>query len=164
MVEAGSPNLSDYFPILRRMDLQGRRRRLRANFQKLYVYFDKMIDGRLRHASANATRSDFLDVLLQSLQRSEIDRATIKSLLTNGNDEIQGKEMVNVLLALSGARRTFPTTWDKEAKDESSSQAGQRQASKVGFRLFVGEKGELAEGGFPPDINESQDVVEFDYA
>ncbi|KAK1301211.1 Geraniol 8-hydroxylase [Acorus calamus] len=83
MVEAGSPNLSDYFPILRWMDLQGRRRRQRANFQKLHAFFDKMIDDRLRHASANATCRDFLDVLLQSLQRSEIDRVIIKSLLTD---------------------------------------------------------------------------------
>ncbi|KAK1301212.1 Geraniol 8-hydroxylase [Acorus calamus] len=86
MMEGGSPNVSDYFPVLRWMDLQGRRRRQRANFHKLHVIFDEMIDNRLRQGtplSANATSKDFLDVLLQSLQSSELDRMTIKALLTD---------------------------------------------------------------------------------
>ncbi|KAH0466213.1 hypothetical protein IEQ34_006316 [Dendrobium chrysotoxum] len=46
MEETGRPNLSDFFPSLAPMDIQGRRRRSTVYYNKLYELFDKM--GTLR--------------------------------------------------------------------------------------------------------------------
>ncbi|XP_077245708.1 geraniol 8-hydroxylase-like [Tasmannia lanceolata] len=82
MEEVGKPNFSDYFPVLRLMDLQGIRRNTTAHFKKLYVLFDGLIEERLlSRASSNSTRmNDFLNTLLDYKQNSD-DNFDIKALL-----------------------------------------------------------------------------------
>ncbi|KAI6702233.1 hypothetical protein NL676_011369 [Syzygium grande] len=48
MVEAGNPNLADYFPALKRIDPQGSRRRMTVYFMKIFELFDSLIEKRLR--------------------------------------------------------------------------------------------------------------------
>ncbi|XP_058089302.1 geraniol 8-hydroxylase-like [Magnolia sinica] len=81
--EAGKPNLSDYFPLLRSIDPQGIRRRSKDYFRKLHLLFDRKIDQRLplRSSPDYCKRNDFLDVLLDHSHAT--DRHDIKALLTD---------------------------------------------------------------------------------
>ncbi|KAK8495825.1 hypothetical protein V6N13_026304 [Hibiscus sabdariffa] len=65
MIEIGKPNLSDYFPLLRKIDPQGIRRRMTVHFEKLLNLFDKMFDERSEsRKSQDSTKSnDVLDTL-----------------------------------------------------------------------------------------------------
>jgi len=67
MKEAGKPNLADYFPVLKKIEPQGVRRRITVYFGKLIHLFDRMISQRLiqRKVSGSITsNSDMLDTLL----------------------------------------------------------------------------------------------------
>ncbi|KAJ8633660.1 hypothetical protein MRB53_026996 [Persea americana] len=85
--EAGKPNVSDYLPFLRWMDLQGVRRRSIGYFEKLHHLFDEMIDGRLRDRSSGgySRRGDFLDVLLDQNEEKgfQLKRHEVKALLAD---------------------------------------------------------------------------------
>ncbi|KAK2664719.1 hypothetical protein Ddye_003293 [Dipteronia dyeriana] len=80
MEEAGKPNLGDYFPILRKIDLQGIRRRMEIHFEKMLDLFDGMIEQHLkqRQFHVSAVTKDMLDTLLNISE--EIDRNQIKHL------------------------------------------------------------------------------------
>ncbi|XP_057978359.1 geraniol 8-hydroxylase-like [Malania oleifera] len=84
--DIGKPNLVDYFPVLRKIDPQGIRRRMTANFQKVTGLFDSMIEQRvqLRKMYGGVRSNDMLDVLLNISEEggSEgIDRTDILHLL-----------------------------------------------------------------------------------
>lgn len=87
MEELGSPNLSDFFPLLAPFDPQGHRRRTALYLKKLYRFFDVIIDRRLldlaREENPPNSGPDFLDALLKlHLQgKSELDRPGIRSIL-----------------------------------------------------------------------------------
>ncbi|RWR86638.1 geraniol 8-hydroxylase-like protein [Cinnamomum micranthum f. kanehirae] len=86
--EAGRPNVSDYLPFLRWMDLQRVRRRSKGYIEKLYHLFDEMIDRRLRERSLGdySRREDFLDVLLDHMEEEkgfQLKRHEIKALLVD---------------------------------------------------------------------------------
>lgn len=80
----GTPNLVDYFPVLRVFDPQGIRRHTTNYIDKLFDVFDPMIDERMRRRGEKgyATSHDMLDILLDiSDQSSEkIHRKQIKHL------------------------------------------------------------------------------------
>ncbi|KAJ4723957.1 geraniol 8-hydroxylase-like [Melia azedarach] len=85
MAEAGKVNLGDYFPVLKKLDLQGRRRHMATHFGKMFEIFDCLIDQRLKlreeHGRfGDAESGDILDTLLSMSQDSsnQIDRNTIK--------------------------------------------------------------------------------------
>ena len=85
MEEAGKPNLVDYFPVLRRIDPQGIRRRLTIYFGRMIEIFDRMIKQRLqlRKIQGSIARSDVLDVLLNISEdnSNEIERSHMEHLL-----------------------------------------------------------------------------------
>ncbi|KAK1564571.1 hypothetical protein Q3G72_006078 [Acer saccharum] len=80
MEEAGKPNLGDYFPVLRKIDLQGIRRRMEIHIGKMLDLFDGMIEQRLKQVQVHgsAVTKDMLDTLLNISE--EIDRNQIKHL------------------------------------------------------------------------------------
>jgi hypothetical protein len=90
METGGCPNVSDFFPVLARADLQGLRRRLAAMFARLHVVFDAEVDRRLRGREdgdpGKKESDDFLDVLLDVAARDGVkaglDRDTLRSLFT----------------------------------------------------------------------------------
>lgn len=85
MEEAGKPNLGDYFPILRKFDLQGIRRRMTIHFGKMMDIYDNMIRQRLlsRKIPGFIRNKDVLDTLLNISEenREEIDKTQIEHLL-----------------------------------------------------------------------------------
>ncbi|XVF13720.1 hypothetical protein REPUB_Repub08aG0231900 [Reevesia pubescens] len=85
MEDSATPNLSDYFPILKRFDLQGLRKHIRPSYMRLHEIFDEMIDKRMEaRASDSMTRSgDLLDVLLDQCEEngSDFSRQNIKPLI-----------------------------------------------------------------------------------
>ena len=83
MVESGSPNLSDYFPCLRWLDLQSRRRGVTFYLQKLKDVIDEKIDNRQRAGLSQRppVKDDFLEVLLNANKSLEIDRPTYVTLI-----------------------------------------------------------------------------------
>ncbi|KAM3701816.1 hypothetical protein ACJW31_05G203800 [Castanea mollissima] len=85
-IEAGRPNIADYFPALRFIDPQGVRKRTRIYFSKLFGIFDGIINQRLQlRASSKGfkERNDVLDSLLNLTDEdtSEISLVDIKHLL-----------------------------------------------------------------------------------
>ncbi|KAK9277633.1 hypothetical protein L1049_007179 [Liquidambar formosana] len=85
MEEAGKPNFVDYFPVLRKMDPQGIRRRLTAHFETIIRLFDGIIEQRLqlRKEHGFLISNDMLDTLLSICEDNsgEIDRTHLKHLL-----------------------------------------------------------------------------------
>ncbi|XP_077235604.1 geraniol 8-hydroxylase-like [Tasmannia lanceolata] len=81
MEEVGKANLSDYFPFLRSIDLQGIRHRTAAVYRKVHVAFDGLIEQRLlsRASSKSPRMNDFLDVLLDHKEND--DKFAINDLL-----------------------------------------------------------------------------------
>ncbi|KAI5009700.1 hypothetical protein ZWY2020_011837 [Hordeum vulgare] len=84
----GTPNMSDFFPVLAPADLQGMRRRLARLFARLHAVFDAEVDQRLRGRDAGHPRkNDFLDVLLDVAAREDgkdlLDRETLRSHFTD---------------------------------------------------------------------------------
>ncbi|KAI3824128.1 hypothetical protein L1987_05577 [Smallanthus sonchifolius] len=80
MVEAGKPNLVDFFPVLRKIDPQGIRKRLGHHFGKVLETFDELIEERLR--MGRLVHDDVLDVCLKIIQDNpnEINQTHVKSL------------------------------------------------------------------------------------
>ncbi|GFY86522.1 hypothetical protein Acr_05g0001610 [Actinidia rufa] len=78
MVEAGRPNLVDYFPVTATLDPQGVRRRMTAYFGRVLELFGGLIHERLamRRQKKRAAENDALDALLNIREedRGEIDR------------------------------------------------------------------------------------------
>ncbi|XBJ05789.1 hypothetical protein VPH35_024505 [Triticum aestivum] len=84
----GTPNVSDFFPVLAPADLQGMRRRLAWIFARLHAVFDAEVDQRLRGRDAGQPRkNDYLDVLLDVAARDEgkdlLDPETLRSHFTD---------------------------------------------------------------------------------
>ncbi|KAK9177473.1 hypothetical protein WN944_029495 [Citrus x changshan-huyou] len=97
MEEAGKPNLSDHFPLLKMLDLQGIRRRNTLYAGKMFEVLDRLIDQRLKQrqehgCSISIEPKDMLDTLLNIIQDKsvEIDIKHIKHLFADlfiaGND------------------------------------------------------------------------------
>ncbi|KAK6947347.1 Cytochrome P450 [Dillenia turbinata] len=85
MEDASKPNVSDYFPMIRRFDLQGVKRHISSSYVRLHEIFDELIDQRLkaRELDPMTPKGDFLDVLLDQCQEkgSEFSRVTIKPMM-----------------------------------------------------------------------------------
>ncbi|KAH9657552.1 cytochrome P450 family 76 subfamily C polypeptide 7 [Citrus sinensis] len=97
MEEAGKPNLSDHFPLLKMLDLQGIRRRNTLYAGKMFEVLDRLIDQRLKQrqehgCSISIEPKDMLHTLLNIIQDKsvEIDIKHIKHLFADlfiaGND------------------------------------------------------------------------------
>ncbi|XP_027154553.1 geraniol 8-hydroxylase [Coffea eugenioides] len=82
MVEAGKPNMVDFFPVLEKLDPQGIRRRMTIHFGKVIKMFGDLINERLEDGKSGGGNSDVLDVLLTTCEESpeEIDRTHIERL------------------------------------------------------------------------------------
>ena len=78
--EACKPNLSDLFPVLAKLDLQGRRRRSAKLIGRFYDFFGDIIARRI-NAGGGGKKEDFLDVLLQLHSVDQLSLQTIKSFL-----------------------------------------------------------------------------------
>lgn len=71
MVEAGKPNLVDYFPFLKRIDPQGIRRRMTNYLTKILHLICDLVDERLKERKmGNCASVDVLDALLNISQAS----------------------------------------------------------------------------------------------
>lgn len=80
--EATKPNLSDLFPVLARLDLQGCRRRSAEFIGRFYDFFDPIIARRVKaRGSGEHVGDDFLDVLLQLHSMDQLSLQTVKSFL-----------------------------------------------------------------------------------
>uniref|UniRef100_J3MXZ0 Cytochrome P450 n=1 Tax=Oryza brachyantha TaxID=4533 RepID=J3MXZ0_ORYBR len=79
VAEATKPNLSDLFPVLAALDLQGRRRRSAMHLSKFHGLFDEIISR--RQNAGGERKEDFLDVLLHLHSVDHLSLETIKSFL-----------------------------------------------------------------------------------
>ncbi|XP_034708515.1 cytochrome P450 76T24-like [Vitis riparia] len=84
MVEAGKPNLADFFPGLRLVDPQGIQKRMTVYFNKLVDVFDGFINQRLP-LKASSPDNDVLDALLNLNKQHdhELSCNDIRHLLTD---------------------------------------------------------------------------------
>ncbi|KAL6645984.1 hypothetical protein ACP70R_017592 [Stipagrostis hirtigluma subsp. patula] len=87
------PNVSDLFPFLRSLDLQGRRRWMAGHLGKIFQVLDDVIDRRLAEASSSKEKhSDFLEVLVELMSTGKIARDNLTTILfdvfTAGSDTV----------------------------------------------------------------------------
>ncbi|KAH7846173.1 hypothetical protein Vadar_010750 [Vaccinium darrowii] len=84
MVEAGKPNLVDYFPEFAKIDPQSIRRRMTTHFGKVLQLFGRLVDERveLRRLRKTLGNNDVIDILLNISEENpdEIDRTHIERL------------------------------------------------------------------------------------
>ncbi|KAL5751048.1 hypothetical protein ACOSP7_025651 [Xanthoceras sorbifolium] len=133
MVEAGKPNLGDYFPMIRKIDPQGIRRRMTNHFGKMLELFDRMIDQRLKQRELLGSESkDVLDTLLNIREENceDIDKDHIKHLFVDlfaaGTDTTSSTlewavaELLRSPEALSKARLELEQTIGKAYQIEES--------------------------------------------
>ncbi|TVU46660.1 hypothetical protein EJB05_06210, partial [Eragrostis curvula] len=74
----GLAHVSDLFPFLKPLDLQGRRREVSGHLEKMFHILDGIVERRLAEASTSKDkRNDFLDVLLDLMSAGKIDRDNI---------------------------------------------------------------------------------------
>ncbi|MFS8017023.1 putative geraniol 8-hydroxylase [Helianthus anomalus] len=80
MEDSGKTNLVDVFPVLRKIDPQGLRRRMTRHFSKVLGIFDQLIEERQR--TGKLEQGDVLDVCLKMMQDNpkEFNHTNIKSL------------------------------------------------------------------------------------
>ncbi|KAL5212646.1 hypothetical protein ABZP36_023493 [Zizania latifolia] len=80
VVAVSRPNVSDYFPFLRMLDLQGLRRSTAKYLGKIFRIMDAIIERRLADTGAN-TYGDFLDTLLDLVSDGKLPRDDVKIML-----------------------------------------------------------------------------------
>ncbi|XP_031484776.1 cytochrome P450 76T24-like [Nymphaea colorata] len=84
-IALGSPNISDFFPLLKYIDPQGIRRRAEVCIKRFYELLDEIIEKRntLYSTSKVGKKGDFLDVLLELSTKpgSEFKKECVKPLL-----------------------------------------------------------------------------------
>ncbi|KAM0055350.1 putative geraniol 8-hydroxylase [Helianthus debilis subsp. tardiflorus] len=80
MEDSGKTNLVDVFPVLKKIDPQGLKRRMTRNFTKVLGIFDQLIEERQR--TGKLEQGDVLDVCLKMMQDNpnEFNHTNIKSL------------------------------------------------------------------------------------
>ncbi|KAI3699603.1 hypothetical protein L2E82_44027 [Cichorium intybus] len=80
MLEVGKPNLVDYFPLLKKIDPQGVRRRLTRHIGKVAAIFEELIKERLQ--MERSMQADVLDVFLKNSEDNpeDLNQAVIKSM------------------------------------------------------------------------------------
>ncbi|CAI9101625.1 OLC1v1038993C1 [Oldenlandia corymbosa var. corymbosa] len=73
MKNIGTPNVSDYFPVLQPIDPQGVMRSTNSYFQRLFDIFDGLINERLliRGGSSETKKNDVLEALLDENMKNE---------------------------------------------------------------------------------------------
>ncbi|XP_021728617.1 cytochrome P450 76AD1-like [Chenopodium quinoa] len=79
--EAARPNVSDFFPLVRNLDLQGVLRRATDYANKLLGIFEEIIDERLKNP--NDTKDDFLGTLLKLVDNKELSLDELKHMLVD---------------------------------------------------------------------------------
>ncbi|KAL8261313.1 hypothetical protein R6Q59_025362, partial [Mikania micrantha] len=81
MMDAAKPNLVDFFPVLKKIDPQGIRRRMSSHFDKVLAILEDLIEERL--AMGTSQHDDLLDVCLKINQENpqEFSRSGIKILI-----------------------------------------------------------------------------------
>ncbi|KAL8150743.1 hypothetical protein V2J09_020551 [Rumex salicifolius] len=75
MEVAGTPNVSDFFPILKAVDPQGARRRATALAKRMFSIFEVIIDAReeMRKESGKVEDKDVLDCLLTICEEGDFE-------------------------------------------------------------------------------------------
>ncbi|XP_061374304.1 geraniol 8-hydroxylase-like [Gastrolobium bilobum] len=79
----GSPNIADFFPVLKKIDPQGVKRKQTKNVAEVLDIFDNLIRQRLklRESSGSDTHNDMLDALLNISKENEMmDKTMIEHL------------------------------------------------------------------------------------
>ncbi|KAK2632552.1 hypothetical protein EUGRSUZ_L01403 [Eucalyptus grandis] len=84
MAEVGKPNIADYFPVLKKIDPQGSKRRTELYFSKMFDIFDGLIKQRLqlRTQPGATTCNDVLDAILDVVEdkSEDLDISLVKHL------------------------------------------------------------------------------------
>ncbi|XP_074263217.1 cytochrome P450 76T24-like [Silene latifolia] len=75
----GKPNVSDFFPLVRHLDLQGVLRKVSVYYNKVIEVFDRIIEKRLRDGFA--VKDDVLGTLLKLVEDNELSLEDIRHFL-----------------------------------------------------------------------------------
>ncbi|WJX82438.1 unspecific monooxygenase [Trifolium repens] len=76
MEESGKPNVSDFFPILRHLDLQRAQARMASHLKKVYEIFDGIIEERISSRNSKGDYEVWNDVLDSVLHTNNLGETT----------------------------------------------------------------------------------------
>jgi hypothetical protein len=76
MEESGKPNVSDFFPILRHLDLQRAKARMASHLKKVYEIFDGIIEDRISSRDSKGNYEVCNDVLDSVLHTNNLGETT----------------------------------------------------------------------------------------
>ncbi|KAH9627438.1 hypothetical protein KSS87_006129 [Heliosperma pusillum] len=93
MIELGAkPNVSDFFPLVRHLDLQGVLKKTSVYFDKMVEVFDRIIEKRL--SDGIAVKDDVLSTLLKLVEDNELSLEDVRHMLMDlfaaGTDTTSG--------------------------------------------------------------------------
>jgi cytochrome P450 len=94
--EFTKPNLSDLFPVLSALDLQGRRRRSAQHLRRFSEFFDRIVGRRMKGAG-DERKEDFLDVLLQLHSEDQLSLEALNCFLSVRESFSYGQTSMPVL-------------------------------------------------------------------
>ncbi|KAG9445154.1 hypothetical protein H6P81_016494 [Aristolochia fimbriata] len=133
MEDSGKPNMADFFPFLKRFDLQGIRRHIKVAYDYHQLIIDDLIDRRLQ--SRLPRKNDFLDVLLdQSEEEQNFDRRSVKILISDlfiAGGDTTANTVEWVMAELMRNPRIM-----RKAQEEVRSRPGIKQSEIAGLRYL----------------------------
>ncbi|XP_073134074.1 cytochrome P450 76T24-like [Henckelia pumila] len=131
----GTPNLADYFPVMKPFDPQGIKRKSKVYAGKVLAIFHDIIEQRLRQGDDKSTpletRNDLLESLLDLTRRNEND--------------LSRKEVVHLLLDLFAAGTESTTTTAEWVMTELIRNPSKMSMTRQELQTVVGENKEIQE-------------------
>ncbi|XP_057549122.1 cytochrome P450 76AD1-like [Amaranthus tricolor] len=79
--EGARPNVSDFFPLIKKLDLQGVKKRATNYVHKMLRIFEEIIDGRLKDSKNGNYGDDVLSTLLKLVDEKELSLDEVKHFL-----------------------------------------------------------------------------------
>ncbi|KAA0037925.1 geraniol 8-hydroxylase-like [Cucumis melo var. makuwa] len=146
MEEAGKPNLSDYFPMLRKFDIQGMRKRMEIHMRNVLNILDSMIKQRMKQQELNP----------DSVPKNDL----LHCLLKNDTDtKIDGNQMIHLLLVLFVAGSDTTSSTLQWAMAELLRNPDKLAKAQAEIRKLVLEKNRIVEEADIPRLPYLQAVV-----
>ncbi|KAL8492030.1 hypothetical protein ACS0TY_023586 [Phlomoides rotata] len=140
----GTPNLADFFPVLKIVDPQGLKRQAKLYSKKVRRIFDDIIEKRLRDSEP---KNDLLETLLDMNRRNDFSREEIIHLLLNNDMSIRHLHNVSWYNSTGFIRCRIDTsaTTEEWAMAELIGKPKEMGKVRKELRRVIGERGVAVE-------------------
>ncbi|XP_023553650.1 geraniol 8-hydroxylase-like [Cucurbita pepo subsp. pepo] len=137
MEEGGKPNLSDYFPVLRKFDIQGMRKRMEIHMGRVLELLDSVIKQRMKQQEMDPDSVPNNDMLHYLLKNEESDA------------QIDQNQIINLLLELFAAGSDTTAATLQWAMAELLRNPKKLAKAQVEIRQVLGKNKPVEEADIP---------------